>query len=169
MHMSEHIEDQAMGLRRMVNPDPVRVIAVTGGKGGVGKTNISVNLGVAMAELGRRVMLLDADLGLANIDVVLGLHARRNLSHVMKGECSLEEIMVIERRCYRYPWTRLIFNDCLRAGYCCWVCERQGVVEGYGVTSVAAGESHLLNLCVRPESQQQGIGRKLLLHLISRK
>ena len=79
----------------------------------------------------------------------------------------LEEIIAIERRSYPYPWTRLIFNDCLRAGYCCWVCERQGVVEGYGVTSVAAGESHLLNLCVRPESQQQGIGRKLLLHLIS--
>ena len=82
-------------------------------------------------------------------------------------EADLEEIMGIERRCYRYPWTRLIFNDCLRAGYCCWVCERLGMIEGYGVTSVAAGESHLLNLCVRPESQQQGIGRKLLLHLIS--
>lgn len=94
MHMSEQVEDQATGLRRMVNPDPVRVIAVTGGKGGVGKTNISVNLGVAMAEMGRRVMLLDADLGLANIDVVLGLHAKQNLSHVMNGECSLEEIMV---------------------------------------------------------------------------
>ena len=79
----------------------------------------------------------------------------------------LEEIMTIERRSYPYPWTRLIFNDCLRAGYCCWVCERQGVIEGYGVTSVAAGESHLLNLCVRPESLQQGIGRKLLLHLMS--
>lgn len=94
MHMSEHIEDQATGLRRMVNPAPVRVIAVTGGKGGVGKTNISVNLGVALAELGRRVMLLDADLGLANIDVILGLHAKHNLSHVMSGECTLEEIMV---------------------------------------------------------------------------
>jgi ribosomal-protein-alanine N-acetyltransferase len=82
-------------------------------------------------------------------------------------ETDLEEIMAIERRSYRYPWTRLIFNDCLRAGYCCWVCERQGVVEGYGVISIATGESHLLNLCVRPESQQQGIGRKLLLHLIS--
>jgi len=79
----------------------------------------------------------------------------------------LEEIMTIEHRSYPYPWTRLIFNDCLRAGYCCWVCERQGVIEGYGVTSIAAGESHLLNLCVRPESLQQGIGRKLLLHLIS--
>ncbi|MCU7916890.1 MAG: MinD/ParA family protein [Candidatus Thiodiazotropha sp. (ex Epidulcina cf. delphinae)] len=81
-------------MRRMVNPEPVRVIAVTGGKGGVGKTNISANLGVALAELGRRVVLLDADLGLANLDVILGLHAERNLSHVMQGECSLEEIMV---------------------------------------------------------------------------
>ncbi|MEJ2609369.1 MAG: MinD/ParA family protein [Candidatus Thiodiazotropha sp.] len=92
--MSEHIEDQATGLRRMINPEPVRVIAVTGGKGGVGKTNISANLGVALAEMGRRVMLLDADMGLANLDVVLGLHADRNLSHVMCGECSLEEILV---------------------------------------------------------------------------
>jgi ribosomal-protein-alanine N-acetyltransferase len=79
----------------------------------------------------------------------------------------LEEIIVIERRSYPYPWTRLIFSDCLRVGYCCWVCERHGVIEGYGVISIAAGESHLLNLCVRPESLQQGIGRKLLLHLIS--
>ncbi|MCM8855791.1 MAG: MinD/ParA family protein [Candidatus Thiodiazotropha sp.] len=81
-------------MRRMVNPEPVRVIAVTGGKGGVGKTNISANLGVSLAELGRRVILLDADLGLANLDVVLGMHAERNLSHVMRGECSLEEVMV---------------------------------------------------------------------------
>ncbi|WP_442871441.1 MinD/ParA family ATP-binding protein [Candidatus Thiodiazotropha sp. CDECU1] len=94
MHMSEQIEDQATGLRRMINPEPVRVIAVTGGKGGVGKTSISANLGVAFAELGRRVMLLDADLGLANLDVLLGLHAERNLSHVMQGECSLEDVLV---------------------------------------------------------------------------
>jgi flagellar biosynthesis protein FlhG len=94
MQMSEQIEDQATGLRRMVNPQPVRVIAVTGGKGGVGKTNISANLGIALSELGRRVMLLDADMGLANLDVVLGLHAKLNLSHVMKGEASLEDIIV---------------------------------------------------------------------------
>ncbi|EGW53700.1 flagellar synthesis regulator FleN [endosymbiont of Tevnia jerichonana (vent Tica)] len=94
MLMSDQIEDQAAGLRRMVNPEPVRVIAVTGGKGGVGKTNISVNLGVAMAEMGRRVMLLDADLGLANIDVMLGLHPEFDLSHVMRGERRLEEILV---------------------------------------------------------------------------
>jgi len=86
--------DQASGLRQMVNPRPVRAIAVTGGKGGVGKTNISVNLGVAAAEMGRKVMLLDADLGLANIDVVLGLHPEYDLSHVMRGERSLDEILV---------------------------------------------------------------------------
>lgn len=85
--------DQAAGLRRMASPTPVQVIAVTSGKGGVGKTNVSVNLAVAMADQGRRVMLLDADLGLANVDVMLGLHPRFNLSHVMKGECSLDEII----------------------------------------------------------------------------
>lgn len=78
----------------MVQPTPVRVIAVTGGKGGVGKTNISVNLAVSMAEMGRRVMLLDADLGLANIDVVLGLHPQYDLSHVLSGERSLEEVVL---------------------------------------------------------------------------
>lgn len=86
--------DQAAGLRQMVKPHPVRVVAVTGGKGGVGKTNVSVNLAVAMADLGKRVMLLDADLGLANIDVVLGLHPERDLSHVVRGECSLEDVLL---------------------------------------------------------------------------
>ncbi|MCB1799948.1 MAG: AAA family ATPase, partial [Gammaproteobacteria bacterium] len=81
-------------MRQMVNPRPVRAVAVTGGKGGVGKTNVSVNLGVAAAEMGQKVMLLDADLGLANIDVVLGLHPKYDLSHVMRGECTLEEALV---------------------------------------------------------------------------
>ncbi len=94
MLMADANIDQATGLRRMVKPHPVRVVAVTGGKGGVGKTNVSVNLAVAMADLGKRVMLLDADLGLANIDVVLGLHPERDLSHVVRGECSLEEVLI---------------------------------------------------------------------------
>jgi len=94
MLISDGFRDQAAGLRRMVNSEPVRVIAITGGKGGVGKTNISVNLAVAWAELGRKVMLLDADLGLANIDVVLGLHPEYDLSHVMRGERTLSEVIV---------------------------------------------------------------------------
>jgi flagellar biosynthesis protein FlhG len=86
--------DQAEGLRRLARPNPVRVIAVTSGKGGVGKTNVSVNLAVAFAALGREVMLLDADLGLANVDVLLGLSPRYNLSHVLAGQCGLEDILV---------------------------------------------------------------------------
>jgi flagellar biosynthesis protein FlhG len=74
--------------------NPVQVIAVTGGKGGVGKTNVSVNLGVALCRLGRRVTLLDADLGLANVDVLLGLKPRRNLSDVLAGSISLSDVIV---------------------------------------------------------------------------
>ncbi len=94
MHMADMGVDQAAGLRRMINPEPVRVIAVTGGKGGVGKTNVSVNLAVALADMGKRVMLLDADLGLANIDVMLGLHPEYDLSHVLNGERNLEEVVI---------------------------------------------------------------------------
>jgi len=75
-------------------PKPVQVIAVSGGKGGVGKTNISVNLAVALAENGKQVTVLDADLGLANIDVVLGIHPKFDLSHVLRGEKALDEILV---------------------------------------------------------------------------
>ncbi len=73
---------------------PVQVIAVTGGKGGVGKSNVSVNLGIALSQMGRRVVLLDADLGLANIDVLLGLTANRNLADVLAGECDLKDVLV---------------------------------------------------------------------------
>ncbi|MBD7976519.1 MULTISPECIES: flagellar synthesis regulator FleN [Pseudomonas] len=73
---------------------PVQVIAVTGGKGGVGKTNVSVNLSLALAELGRRVMLLDADLGLANVDVMLGLATKRNLADVIAGDCELRDVVL---------------------------------------------------------------------------
>jgi flagellar biosynthesis protein FlhG len=78
----------------MKQTHPVKVIAVTGGKGGVGKTNVSVNLATALSEMGQRVVLMDADLGLANVDVMLGLRAQRNISDVLAGNCSLKEVMV---------------------------------------------------------------------------
>jgi ATPases involved in chromosome partitioning len=92
--MADNANDQAAGLRRMNRPRPVRVLAVASGKGGVGKTNVSVNLAVALAHMGRKVLVFDADLGLANVDVMLGLHPQYNLSHVLSGERSLEEILV---------------------------------------------------------------------------
>lgn len=87
--------DQAQGLRAAptVNP-PVRVIAVASGKGGVGKTNVSVNLAVSFAEAGRRTLLLDTDLGLANVDVLLGLTPRFTLADVVAGRCSLEDTLL---------------------------------------------------------------------------
>ena len=86
--------DQAQGLRTMRQANRVKVITVTGGKGGVGKSNVTLNMGVAMAAQGKRVLLLDADLGLANIDVMLGLRVQRNLSHVLSGECTLDDIII---------------------------------------------------------------------------
>jgi flagellar biosynthesis protein FlhG len=73
---------------------PVLTVAVTGGKGGVGKTSVSVNLATACAAAGKRVMLLDGDLGLANVDVFLGLSPRYTLAHVLSGEHTLDEIIV---------------------------------------------------------------------------
>jgi len=94
MLMTDAGLSQAAGLHRIAEARPVRVVAVTSGKGGVGKTNVSVNLAVALATGGSRVLLLDADLGLANVDVLLGLHPLCNLSHVIRGERSLDEVLV---------------------------------------------------------------------------
>jgi flagellar biosynthesis protein FlhG len=88
------IDDQASSLRKMNQSRLIKVIAVTGGKGGVGKTNITLNTAIAMAKQGKRVMVLDADLGLANVDVMLGLRVEKNLSHVLSGECTLDDVLV---------------------------------------------------------------------------
>lgn len=80
--------------KRSLAPGPVQVIAVTGGKGGVGKTSVAINLATAMSSAGKRVMLLDGDLGLANVDVLLGLSPRHTLAQVMEGSCTLEDVIV---------------------------------------------------------------------------
>lgn len=69
-------------------------LAVASGKGGVGKSTIVANLAVALASLGRRVLVLDADFGLANLDLLLGLTPRRTIEHYLRGECRLEELLV---------------------------------------------------------------------------
>jgi len=73
---------------------PVRVIAITGGKGGVGKTNVSVNLAASLAEMGKRTLLMDADLGLANVDVLLGLTPKYTLADLVAHRCQLEDVLL---------------------------------------------------------------------------
>lgn len=92
--VKKDVTDQASGLRQMRRLKPVKVIAVSAGKGGVGKSNVSVNISVALAKMGKKVLLMDADLGLANIDIMLGLHAKYNLSHVVQGTCRLSDILL---------------------------------------------------------------------------
>ncbi len=103
--MMNIVGDQAAKLRQIVTesngiPEDtktqrLRSIAITSGKGGVGKTNIATNLAIALAEkTNKKIYILDADLGLANIDVILGITPKYNLAHVIRGEKKLEEILV---------------------------------------------------------------------------
>ncbi len=105
MNAMPKIADQADTLRtlreRLAEPAPVlreagaaRVFAVTSGKGGVGKTAVVSNVAVTLGKQGKKVLIIDADLGLANIDVIFGLTPRYNLNHFFSGEQSLDEIMV---------------------------------------------------------------------------
>lgn len=86
--------DQATHLREMVRRTLRRAqtIAITSGKGGVGKTNLAVNLATVLASMRRRVVLLDADLGLANADIVCGVSPKYNLAHVVAGQRSIQEV-----------------------------------------------------------------------------
>ncbi len=86
--------NQAHGLAQLSASSSIDVIAVTSGKGGVGKTNIAVNLAVCLANKGKSVVLFDADLGLSNVDVALGLKPKHDIRQVISGERTLEEIMV---------------------------------------------------------------------------
>lgn len=82
--------------KRFKNKSPVsrtRVLAITSGKGGVGKTNIVANLGYALSQMGKKVLILDADLGLGNLDVLLGLTPSYNISHVISGQKAIPDIV----------------------------------------------------------------------------
>ncbi|HUX38985.1 MAG TPA: AAA family ATPase, partial [Rectinemataceae bacterium] len=105
------MEDQAQALRDLMNsskpaPRPAdrgraggqperktRIIAVTSGKGGVGKTNVSVNLAIAYAKLGKKVIVMDADLGLANVNIMLNVIPKHNLYHVIRKQKTMRDII----------------------------------------------------------------------------
>lgn len=75
-------------------------------------------------------------------------------------------VALMEAASYEFPWTQGIFGDCLKAGHPCWVMWVEGEIAGYGVLSVAAGEAHVLNVCVGPHHRGLGFGRILLRRLI---
>jgi [ribosomal protein S18]-alanine N-acetyltransferase len=81
-------------------------------------------------------------------------------------DADITQVLRIERASYAFPWTEGIFRDCLRVNYTCRVAEIGVVAVGYGILSVAAGEAHLLNLCVADVYRCRGIGRRLLAHLL---
>ena len=78
----------------------------------------------------------------------------------------LPKVMVIERLAYPFPWTEKIFKDCLTAHYSCWIAEKSDEILGHAVLTVAAGESHILNVCVNPAAQGTGLGRLFVAHLL---
>ena len=100
--------DQASSLRAMVKgrgassvrrgslrASSTRVISITSGKGGVGKTNMVANLAVAFADMGKRVLIFDADMGLANVDIIFGIHPKYHVGHVITGEKELSEVIAM--------------------------------------------------------------------------
>jgi ribosomal-protein-alanine N-acetyltransferase len=80
----------------------------------------------------------------------------------------LPDVLRNERLGYTHPWTEGIFRDCLRNGQECWLLMSSGQNVGHGILSVAAGESHLLNVCVHPDFQGHGFGRILVEHVLAR-
>ena len=77
-----------------------------------------------------------------------------------------QQVQSIEELIYDFPWTLGIFKDCLKVGYDCWVITLDQTVIGYGVTSVAVDECHILNVCVHPDWQGHGLGRKMICNLL---
>ena len=81
-------------------------------------------------------------------------------------EHDLAQVVAVEQRAYEYPWSLGIFADCLRVGYCCWTLAEGETVIGYCIMAVASDEAHVLNVCVDPDRQREGHGRRMLEHMI---
>ena len=93
IQLNRKLEEKNNSTQKVSGKGP-RVISIASGKGGVGKTNIVANLGYAFCKMGKKVLIFDADLGLGNLDILLGLTPKYNLSHFILGEKTLDEIIV---------------------------------------------------------------------------
>jgi ribosomal-protein-alanine N-acetyltransferase len=92
-------------------------------------------------------------------------HSRARLRPMREED--IAGVMAIESVVYTHGWTEGIFLDCLRVGYSCWIHEDDGEVVSYGILSLAAGEAHILNVSVKPERQGEGLGRRMIEHLLT--
>ncbi|MBK1644825.1 ribosomal-protein-alanine N-acetyltransferase [Thiocapsa imhoffii] len=82
-------------------------------------------------------------------------------------EGDVTRVCAMDRESYDFPWTEGIFRDCLRVGYSCWIGEIETTPVAHAIMAVAVGECHILNLCVYPDWQGRGFGRRLLRHLLT--
>jgi ribosomal-protein-alanine N-acetyltransferase len=92
------------------------------------------------------------------------VHPRNEIRLMQPSD--LKSVAAVERSAYDFPWSLGIFRDCLLAGYYCLVLDVGSCVTGYGIMSIAAAEAHLLNLCIHPNAQHMGYGRRLLSALM---
>lgn len=92
--------------------------------------------------------------------------AEPQVSITAMRESDVPDVVAAERASYAFPWSEGIFRDCLRAGYLCRVLRVGERFAGYAVLSIAADEAHVLNVCIRPEYRFNGLGRRMMLHLI---
>ena len=99
--------------------------------------------------------------------MITPIREARTLIRSMTHE-DLSRVSNIERLSYEFPWSHGVFRDCLLAGYHCSVLERNDEVAGYSILSIAAGEAHILNICVHPDFRSLGYGEKLLDDLLFR-
>lgn len=89
------------------------------------------------------------------------IQSDNTLSFRTMTKADLEQVMAIEVQAHSHPWSRGIFQDCLRLNRC-WLALQEETIAGYGILMMAPGESHVLNLCVKPSMQRKGVGRGLL-------
>ena len=113
----------------------------------------------------RRWIVYDADREFyAKFNPSLVESAELELRPMRKSD--VKAIAAIEESAYEFPWEPNTFKDCLSVGYCCWVGEKLGQVVAYGIVTVGAGESHILNVCISPDMQGRGFGRRMMLKLM---